>query len=286
VKNRSGVLNAGRIVPVTESPALRERIYRIYMEFFEVSERKRRWNIFDDVPWDKLDSSRNNERTAAAIETFCAEEFYIPDYAAKGIEVTREVFGAAWFQICWSYEESKHGLVFREYLVRSGLRSPSQMAAFEDEVFSSVWQLPFRTRRAMTCYGALQEAATYLAYKAQKDRAERDGDAVLERIFALVSRDEAAHAGFYRAVLEIEMTADREGTLEDLATVVSQFKMPGDGLIRDYQQRLKTSGAGISTREFLAHGLFPTLRTLGTNRAELREALAKIAVRPPVAASG
>jgi len=264
------------------SPAARERMYRAYLEFFEVAERKRRWSIFDDVPWEKLDPTGNSERKATAIETFCAEELYVPDYAAKGIAVTRPVFGAAWFQICWSYEEAKHGLVFREYLIRSGLRSPSEFAAFEDAVFSKSWQLPFPTRRAMTCYGALQEAATYLAYKAQKDHAQREGDAVLERIFALVSRDEAAHAGFYRAIVEIEMAEDREGTLEDLATVVSQFKMPGDGLIPDYRERLKTSGAGISTREFLAHGLFPTLHTLGTSRAELRVALAKIAARPTV----
>jgi hypothetical protein len=92
----------------------------------------------------------------------------------------------------------------------------------------------------------------------------------------------ARTAGFYRAIVEIEMAEDREGTLEDLATVVSQFKMPGDGLIPDYQERLKTSGAGISAREFVARGLFPMLRTLGTSRAELRVALAKIAALPTI----
>ncbi|MGH7934221.1 MAG: acyl-ACP desaturase, partial [Candidatus Binataceae bacterium] len=121
--------------------------------------------------------------------------------------------------------------------------------------------------------GALQEVATYLAYKAQKDQAVRGNDPVLEAIFAFVSRDEAAHAGFYRTMVEIEMAADRDGTISDLAHVVAGFKMPGDGLIPDYQERLKTSGAGISTRAFLQHGLFPMLKTLGTSRAELRAAL-------------
>ena len=59
---------------------------------------------------------------------------------------------------------------------------------------------------------ALQESATYLAYRAQKDRAEVEKDATLEAIFFLVSRDEAAHAGFYRAMIEIEMAEDRVGT--------------------------------------------------------------------------
>src|SRR5581483_7772387 len=33
---------------------MEERLYRIYMEFFEKAERERRWSVFDDVPWDKI----------------------------------------------------------------------------------------------------------------------------------------------------------------------------------------------------------------------------------------
>ncbi len=252
------------------SARIREEMYRAYLEFFEVAERKRRWNLFDDIPWEKLDVSRNSERKATCIETFCAEELYLPDYSSNGIGLTRSMFGAAWFQTCWSYEESKHGLVFREYLRRSGLRSEAQLRDFEDDVFSRVWTLPFETRRRMACYGALQEVATYLAYRARKDAAHSEGDAVLEAIFFHVGRDEAAHAGFYRRMIELEMSEDRSGTLADLAHVISHFKMPGDGLIPDYRERLRTSGAGISTRLFVERGLLPTLKSLGTSRAELR----------------
>ena len=248
-------------------------MYRTYLEFFEIAERKRRWSVFDDIPWEALDASTNSEQKAVCIETFCAEELYLPDYTAGGVRLTRPMFGAAWFQACWSYEESKHGLVLREYLTRSGLRSGAQCAAFEDQLYSQVWHLPFGTYRQMICYGALQEAATYLAYKAQKDKADRDGDPVLQAIFSYLSRDEAAHAGFYRAVVALELSEDRVGTIIDLASVISQFKMPGDGLIPDYQERLRSSGAGISTRLFVEHGLLPTLRTLGTSRAELKTAL-------------
>ncbi|MGZ6212611.1 MAG: acyl-ACP desaturase, partial [Candidatus Binataceae bacterium] len=79
------------------SPALREKMYRAYLEFFEVAETKRRWNMFNDVPWDALDSSDGGEQKAACIETFCAEELYLPDYSAGGVELTRSMFGAAWF---------------------------------------------------------------------------------------------------------------------------------------------------------------------------------------------
>jgi acyl-[acyl-carrier protein] desaturase len=251
---------------------MRDKMYDAYLEFFEVAERKRRWNIFDDVPWDQLDPSLNSERKATRIETYCAEEFYLPDYTAGGVELSRSIFGAAWFQACWSYEESKHGLVFREYLTRSGMRSARQFARFEDAIFASKWKLPFATRRQMACYGALQEAATFLAYKAQKDQAISDGDKVLEAIFALVSRDEAAHAGFYRAMARIELEADRAGTIADLALVVEHFQMPGEGLIPHYRERLRDSGAGISSRNFVEHALFPMLKMLGTSRAELKAA--------------
>jgi len=261
---------------MTGSPVLREKMYRAYLEFFEVAETKRRWNIFNDVPWEALDSSIGSEQKAARIEVFCAEELYLPDYSAAGVELTRSMFGAAWFQACWSYEESKHGLVFREYLTRSGLRSEAEMAAFEDRVLSKVWRLPFQTRRQMACYGALQESATFLAYKAQKDRAVSEGDKVLEAIFFFLSRDEAAHAGFYRAAVELELDEDRNGTLADLAFVIANFKMPGDGLIPDYQEQLRITGAGISARTFLERGLLPTLRTLGTTRAELKGAMARL----------
>jgi acyl-[acyl-carrier-protein] desaturase len=262
---------------MAESRLLREKMYRAYLEFFEAGERKRRWSIFDDIPWNKLDATLNTERKAVCIETYCAEELYLPDYTANGLALTRSMFGAAWFQSCWSYEESKHGLVFREYLTRSGLRTDAQFAELEDSLFARRWTLPFATRRQMACYGALQEAATCLAYRAQRDQAERAGDSVLEAIFALVSRDEAAHAGFYRAVVELELSEDRAGAIADMALVLAGFKMPGEGLIPDYQARLRDSGAGISARRFLEGGVLPTLKALGTTRAELKLAMAQLA---------
>ena len=154
--------------------------------------------------------------------------------------MVRSMFGVAWFQACWTFEESRHGLVFREYLTRSGLRSEAEFAALEAGIFSKAWKLPYETPRRMACYGALQEGATYVAYKVQKDRARGAGDKVLEAIFHFVRRDEAAHGGFYRAIIELELSQNRDGTVADLAHVLSTFKMPGDDLIPNYRQRLQT----------------------------------------------
>jgi acyl-[acyl-carrier-protein] desaturase len=250
----------------------REKMYRAYCEFFDTGEKKRRWNPFSDIPWEKLNPALNTEEDAVCLETFCGVELYVPDYTENGFRLTRDLFGAAWFEATWGYEESKHALAYREYLIRSGLRTEEQYNAFEDKIFGKVWKLPFPTRRQVNCYGALQESATYLIYATQREKAKQNGNEVLEKIYFLISRDEAAHRGFYQKVLQFELEEDYEGALADLATVVFNFQMPGVGLIPEYEERLKVMGVGISPQYFLQHGVFPLLRALGTSRAELTKA--------------
>ena len=94
---------------------LEEKIYKEYMEFFEKAERERRWNVFDDIPWDAVNKDASEELALCA-ETFCSVEMYLPDYVAGGINVVRKYFGQAWFQANWAYEESKHSLALMQYL--------------------------------------------------------------------------------------------------------------------------------------------------------------------------
>jgi acyl-[acyl-carrier-protein] desaturase len=250
-----------------------QQSYQIYLDFLETAESKRRWSIFSDVPWEKLDVSKATAEVGDRVEIFCTEELYVPDYSSRGLDLSRSVFGMAWFQMCWAFEESRHGLVFREYLTRSGLRSPAQFETLETATFSKQWELPFQTIRQMACYGALQESATFTAYNLQRNKAREAGDEVLEAIFLYVGRDEAAHAGFYRDMLQLELVQNREQTLADLAHVLSNFKMPGDGLIPDYTRRLAISGAGISPRVFLSRVVWPLLTTLEISREEMKDAL-------------
>jgi acyl-[acyl-carrier-protein] desaturase len=257
---------------MTVESTKRAQYYRAMTDYLEIAERKRDWKLFEDIPWEKIDASQSSNQKGVCIETYCAEDMYLPDYTSHGSRITRDIFGAAWFQARWSFEESRHGLAFREYLTRSGLRSESEIESLEQMVFSREWLPPFPTVRQMSCYGALQEGATYAAYKVQKDKAEAEGDCVLKAIFTNVASDEAAHAGFYRKVVEIEMDADREATVYDFAHVLATFKMPGDGLIPHYHERLKIGGGGISARQFMEGVVLSTLRSLGISRAELKSA--------------
>ena len=77
-------------------------------------------------------------------------------------------------------------------------------------------------------------------------------------------------------MIEIEMDEDRVGTLSDLAYVIANFKMPGDGLIPNYHEHLQIGGGGISPRGFLTRAVFPLLKQLGTSRIELKSASAAV----------
>src|SRR5579863_3151544 len=149
------------------------------MSFFEKAEKHRRWSVFDDIPWDRAEACPRDATLARCAETFCGVEMYLPDYVGQGINVMRECFGRAWFMANWGYEEAKHSLALREYLQRTGQRTPEQMRDFEQAILAKRWSLPFHTARQMTAYGMIQELTTYVFYKKHKQLAIDTGDELL-----------------------------------------------------------------------------------------------------------
>jgi acyl-[acyl-carrier-protein] desaturase len=259
------------------SDAFREAVYREYMEFFEKAEKNRRWNVFDDIPWDKLDASKNDEETALLAETFTGVEMYLPDYVSGGINIVRDTFGQAWFNANWGYEESKHALALRQYLVRSGQRTEAQMREFEKAILGQQWSVPFKTARQMTFYGTIQEQATFMMYRHQLDRSRDRGDEVLTAIYGNIAKDEAAHADFYRKVIALELFEDREGSIDDMSFVLFHFKMPAYDLVPNYDQRTEKmrSSGGVDRGVFLKEVVFPTLKKLDVTRQEITQASAR-----------
>ena len=150
---------------------MQDQAYRIYRRFLETAENKRHWNIFKDVPWNKLDISKATSAPVQSSRSIVPKSCICLDYSSKGIEMNRSVFGMAWFQIRWAFEEDRHGLAFREYLTRSRLRWEAQMEDLERATFSREWQMLFETSRQMACYGAIQEGATFTAYNSQRKKA-------------------------------------------------------------------------------------------------------------------
>jgi acyl-[acyl-carrier-protein] desaturase len=248
---------------------LEEKLFQEYLQFFEKAERERRWNVFNDVPWDKVNRDATEELALCA-ETFCSVEMYLPDYVAGGINVVRKYFGQAWFQANWAYEESKHSLALMQYLLRSGKRTEEQMSDLQTRIFDKTWTLPFATARQMTFYGCVQEMATFVIYVKHRDRAAAENDECLRTIYDLVARDEIAHTRFYQGVIKVLLEEDREGTLADMAHVFANFRMPGVDLVPDYDARiLKMREAGIDRAVFIQKVYMPILKYLGVDRHEM-----------------
>jgi acyl-[acyl-carrier-protein] desaturase len=255
---------------MTLSRASAERIYREYMTFFEKAEKHRRWSVFDDIPWDKLDGCPHDSALARCAETFCGVEMYLPDYVAQGINVMRDCFGRGWFLANWGYEESKHALALREYLKRSGQRTPDEIWDYERAILGRRWNKPFTTARQMTLYGVIQELTTYAFYKKHKELAVAKGDEVLATIYGLVARDEIAHFGFYASMTRVLLEEDPDGTKRDLAHVFRNFTMPAYDLVPDYADRVELMrDVGMDRGAFVREVWLPALKAIGVRRADL-----------------
>ena len=78
-----------------ESQFAKANIYRLYRDFFDLAEKKRRWNLRRDIPWHQC-NPRINPAIADVVETFCAVELYLPDYLAKAVPQVHDNRGRAW----------------------------------------------------------------------------------------------------------------------------------------------------------------------------------------------
>jgi acyl-[acyl-carrier-protein] desaturase len=254
-----------------DSPALQARIYQLYRDFFDMAEKRRRWRIRDDIPWDQC-NPRVNPAVADVVESFCAVELYLPDYVGKNLPLIRAIRGRAWFTANWGYEESKHSLALGDWLLRSGMRTEEQMADLEKEVFQHEWNLPADNIRGIVCYSMTQELATWLNYRNLRQVVGKEGDPALYRLLGFICTDERAHYDFFRKLIKMHLEEDRPGTLEQLRRVLNGFRMPALHMLADTRHRVQTiQELNIFNDElFYKDVVTPILQDLGVTRAELR----------------
>jgi acyl-[acyl-carrier-protein] desaturase len=263
-------------VPFEPVPNLEAQFWRLYRDFFDRAERKRRWSIADDIPWDQC-NPHLDPAIAHVVESFCAIELYLPDYTSKILPVVRPSKGRVWFYANWGYEESKHSLALADWLQRSGQRSDEQMADLERSVFEREWNLPQNSHLGMLIYAMVQELATGLNYRNLRRRcAERGGDPALERLLRFVTVDELAHYDFFRRCVAIYLEHDRAATLEHLRGVMNAFTMPAiHDLLGESRQRVaRIKELGIFDEDIYYREVYvPLLEGLGVDRSEMRNRL-------------
>ena len=251
-------------------PTLEREIWKIYQEFFDLAERRRRWSLRDDIPWDQCNPN-TNPAVADVVESFCAVELFLPDYVGKFMPLVRGTRGRAWFAANWGYEESKHSLVMQEWLIRSGARTETQIEVIESWAVIGEWDLPTDDVRGLACYTMAQELATWLHYRNLR-LLIGETDPALNKLLALVAIDERAHYDFYAKVLRLHLIDDREGTIEQLRRVMNNFAMPATHLLGDSRRRIEqVRSLKLFNEDLFYAGVYqPILQTLGIEKAEMR----------------
>jgi acyl-[acyl-carrier-protein] desaturase len=254
-----------------DDPALCAGLYRLYRDFFRRAERKRRWSVDDDIPWDRV-NRHMDPAVADVVESFCAVELYLPDYISKALPMIRANRGWAWFHANWGYEESKHSLALGDWLLHSGSRTESQLAELESQVFAHEWQLPHDSASGLLIYAMVQELATWVHYKNLRRRVDERGDPALSHLLGLISVDERAHHSFYTQVVRLFLQLDRRETLEQLRRVLLTFSMPAAHLLADSRRRVEgVKRLGIFDEEIYLHEVHqPVLEALGLQHRDLR----------------
>ena len=57
------------ITPHTDTPAVAAAIYRLYRDFFDRAEKKRRWSLHKDIPWHQCNKNLD-PAVAYVVESF------------------------------------------------------------------------------------------------------------------------------------------------------------------------------------------------------------------------
>jgi acyl-[acyl-carrier-protein] desaturase len=256
-------------------PELEPALWRLYRDFFDKAEKKRRWSIRDDIPWNECNPGLD-PAMADVVESFCAVELYLPDYSSKILPLVRPSKGRTWFYANWGYEESKHSLALHDWLIRSGHRTDGQMADLEAKIFQWEWNLPHDNHLGMLVYAMVQEYATWLNYRNLRQRVEeRGGDPALSRLLTLVAVDEKAHYSFFMECVQLYLKHDTQDTLEQMRRVMNDFAMPAIHDMADSRRRVEA----IKTLEIFSEEIYyrdvylPILVELGVDRRELRNRL-------------
>ncbi len=268
-----------------QCPLLDRSIWQLYRDFFDMAERRRRWSIRDDIPWNECNPNLN-PAIADIVESYTAVELYLPDYTSRILPVVRACRGRSWFYANWGYEESKHSLVLRDWLLKSGHRTEEQMADLEERVFEGAWNLPHDSHLGMLVYAMVQEYATWLNYRNLRQRCHDigGGDPALEQLMLLLAVDERAHHAFFLDCVKLYLEHDRPAMLEQLRRVMNNFAMPAIHEMADSRQRI----AAIKELDIFSEDIYyrevylPLLQTLGVERSEMRQRLpARKTLAPP-----
>jgi acyl-[acyl-carrier-protein] desaturase len=74
---------------VPDPPQLQADCYRLYREFFDLAQSKRRWSLRDDMPWKQCNQSLDPAITDV-VESFCTVELIWPITSRRDVRLSLE----------------------------------------------------------------------------------------------------------------------------------------------------------------------------------------------------
>jgi len=142
----------------------------------------------------------------------------------------------------WTAEEGRHSIAIRDYLTVTGMVDPVALErARMHQVSHGVVPVPPSPLDGLV-YVALQELATRIAHRATgKLLDDRAGYEVMARVGA----DENLHYLLYRDLVSAALERDPSPVVEAIERQVTDFEMPGTGIIGFDRHALAIARAGI-----------------------------------------
>ncbi len=161
----------------------------LYPELFRSMERAR-WNMADDVAWDRFDPAALTDEQALTIKHNAITEWSALPATEMFLRDNRGDDDFSAFMSIWFYEEQKHALVLMEYL----RRFRPDLVPTEDELHAVRFEFdpapPLETLMLHFC-GEVRLTQWY------RRAAEWHREPVIRQIYGLISEDEARHGGAY-----------------------------------------------------------------------------------------
>ncbi|CAJ1499994.1 acyl-ACP desaturase [[Mycobacterium] burgundiense] len=236
------------------------------------------WNPHDYVPWDrgrgyagaggKAWSEEESQLSAvaqAAMITNLLTEDNLPSYHRQaGAYFSLDDAWGTWVGR-WTAEENRHGIVLRDYLlVARGVDPVALERARMEHVTNGFGPTAEEEERHKTdfllsiAYVTFQELATRVSHR---NTGRVCNDPVADRLLQRVAADENLHMIFYRNMCAAAIDLVPDQALEAVASVVENFRMPGQGMPNFRRNGVMMAKHGIyDPRQHLDDVVKPVLR--------------------------
>jgi Fatty acid desaturase len=174
----------------------------LYPEIFKSLEAVR-WNLADDVPWDRFDPALLSDEQALTIKMNAITEWAALPATEMFLRDNRHDSDFSAFMSVWFYEEQKHSLALMEYL----RRFRPELLPSEEELHAVRFEFdpapPLETLMLHFC-GEIRLNHWY------RCAAEWHTEPVIKAIYDLIARDEARHGGAYLRYMKQALARDPE----------------------------------------------------------------------------